>query len=271
MRNNPLIAFVGVLIFSITVLTIYSFSETNFSIFEIDIRKSEMRNLIEIKKSFLFPDSVKSDFSELEDPLLSNDVSIDTVASRQIDSSSQRILLAGDSMVEGLMYLLYDYCVENGHELFPVIWYSSSSKAFAQKNKLKEFINKYNATYVILVLGANELFVKDLNNRDKYIIEILNQSQGVKLLWVGPPNWKNDTGINDLILKNLGSDRYYPSKNLKFDRISDGAHPTRKSSDMWAEKIADWIVQESKYPILFNKPEYEYKRKLNPLMMNYAK
>jgi hypothetical protein len=48
----------------------------------------------------------------------------------------------------------------------------------------------------------------------------------------------------------MGKDRYYASKNLKYDRISDGAHPTRKSSNMWAEKIAEWIVNESKYPIL---------------------
>ncbi|MCX6159166.1 MAG: SGNH/GDSL hydrolase family protein [Ignavibacteriae bacterium] len=273
MKNYPLLSIVFLLLFSVSVLTLFSYTDDNISLLGIDIKKSRFKELFTPNNSSFVSDSVNNSLSASGFPESGelNALAPDSIIARQIDTNSQRILLAGDSMVEGLMYLLSDYCVENGHELFPVIWYSSSSKAYAQKNKLKELINKYNATYVILVLGANELFVRDLDNRDEYIKEILNQSDGVKFVWIGPPNWKEDTGINDLILKNMGKDRYYPSKNLKYDRISDGAHPTRKSSNMWAEKIAEWIVNESKYPILFNQPEKEYRKKLSPMMMNYAK
>ena len=114
-------------------------------------------------------------------------------------------------------------------------------------------------------------FKPSCDDRDLYIKQIVKQCENVKLIWVGPPNWKEDSGINDLILKNLGKDRYFLSKNLVFSRVSDGAHPTRKSSEMWAGKIAQWIVEESKYPIILNKPAFEYKKTLYPVMMNYAK
>jgi hypothetical protein len=260
MKEYPLLSFVLILLISITVLAVYSLTDYKLEVFGLDINKSGINKLFKPDDKIVTPDTIRI-----------IDVVKDTVAIKQIDSTSQRILLAGDSMVEGLMHPFSDYCIENGHELFVLIWYSSSSKAFAQKNKLKEFIDRYKATYVILVLGANELFVRDIQNRDEYIKEIIRQSEDVTLIWVGPPNWKKDTGINDLILNNIGKDRYFPSKELTFDRISDGAHPTRKSSQMWGTKIAEWIVSDSKYPILLNKPEAEYRKKMNPLLMNYGK
>ena len=77
-------------------------------------------------------------------------------------------------------------------------------------------MKKFKPTYVFLVLGANELFVRDIiKKRTKYVKNILQQLDTVKFVWVGPPNWKDDTGINTMILRNVGSDRYFPSKNLK--------------------------------------------------------
>jgi len=260
MRNNPLLSFIFILLFSILILTLYSYSSFNFSIFNIEIKKI----------GHIFPDNYNSQIT-------SDTVSTDSLKSgkkevvRQLDTNSQNILLIGDSMVEGLMHKFNDYCLENGHKLQPLIWYSSSTKAYSDNNKLKEFIKKYNATYVILVLGANELFVKDLDNRDKYIKNISRQIDTMKFIWVGPPNWKKDTGLNDLILKNFGKDRYFPSKDLTFDRISDGAHPTKKSSEMWALKIIEWIKNDSRYPIKLNEPTVEYNEKIKAVLMNYAK
>ena len=41
---------------------------------------------------------------------------------------NQTILFIGDSMVEGLSRRLGDYSAENGHTLYTVIWYSSSTE-----------------------------------------------------------------------------------------------------------------------------------------------
>lgn len=270
MKKNPLLQVVGILFLTMFLFITYSYSEYKIEVLDFEIKKYNFSNVFAVNKILTVPEVQNS--SEVNYQILySNTADTSLINKRQVDTTSQKILLAGDSMVEGLMHRFSDYCIENGHELIPFIWYSSSTKAFAEKNKLKEFINKYQPSFIILALGSNELFVKDLNNRDEYIKGILRQSDSAKLLWVGPPNWKEDTGINDLILNNLGSDRYFLSKNLKFDRTSDGAHPTRNSSKMWADKIAEWITEESKYPIVLNKPEREYKMKLNAVMMNYAK
>ena len=78
---------------------------------------------------------------------------------RKVDSSEQVILFIGDSMVESLMHRLYDYTLENNHKLYPVIWFSSSTKAYGQSDKLKSYINKYKPTLIIIALSSNELFV----------------------------------------------------------------------------------------------------------------
>ncbi len=179
------------------------------------------------------------------------------------DTSSQKILIIGDSMLEGLSLRLQDYSEHNGHEMQAVIWYSSQSLWFGKSDTLKHFIEKFNPTYVILVLGANELFVpKIIERRKKYVEKIISQLDSVKFVWVGPPNWKDDTGINKLIVDAVGWDRYFPSKNLKYRRTKDGAHPTYESAAVWMDSIASWLCNYSKYPIKMEKPEH--KRKKSP-------
>ncbi|MDE6417163.1 MAG: hypothetical protein K2K68_09095, partial [Duncaniella sp.] len=45
----------------------------------------------------------------------------------EIDSAAQRILIIGDSMLEGLNPRLAAYAAANGHTLNSVIWYSSTT------------------------------------------------------------------------------------------------------------------------------------------------
>lgn len=178
----------------------------------------------------------------------------------RMDTTSQRILLIGDSMVEGLMWRFKDYAEFNGHDLKPVIWYSSSTFWYGTHDTLRYFIRTYNPTYVILVIGANELFISDIiEKRDGYTKNVIAQIGNRRFIWVGPPNWKEDTGINEMILNNVGSGRYFESKRLKFQRARDGAHPTRASAAVWADSICSWIMTRSKYPIRLNKPDLKAK------------
>ncbi|MCQ2975413.1 MAG: SGNH/GDSL hydrolase family protein [Bacteroidales bacterium] len=176
-----------------------------------------------------------------------------------IDSSQQKILLIGDSMLEQFRWRLRDYCAENGHKMQSVIWYSSQSEWYGTTDTLKYFINKFQPTYVILILGANELFVRDIiTKRTPCVKHILEQIDTLPYIWVGPPNWKEDTGINEMIISNVGSRRYYPSKNLKYKRYPDGAHPKPESAFMWCDSVAKFIMEKSKYPILMNPPTKKY-------------
>ncbi|MCS7074743.1 MAG: SGNH/GDSL hydrolase family protein, partial [Bacteroidia bacterium] len=112
----------------------------------------------------------------------------------------------------------------------------------------------YKPTLVLFTLGSNELFIPAIKTREKSIQSILRQAQGTKFIWIGPPNWKEDTGINDLILANMDSTTFFLSKNLKLDRAKDGAHPSRIGGIVWADTLCSWIVHKSKYPIRLEKP-----------------
>lgn len=164
--------------------------------------------------------------------------------------SAQTILFIGDSMLEGLAPRLASYAKENGHKLYSVIWYSSTSEVWGETDSLKANINRYKPTYVFVCLGANELFVKDIKTkRDKYVKNILSQIGDLPYLWIGPPNWKPDTGINELIAANAQKGCFFLSDGMKFDRAKDGAHPTRKSAIEWMDSVLRWMPRNSAYPI----------------------
>ena len=171
------------------------------------------------------------------------------------DTSAHRILFVGDSMVEGLRYRLSQYATANGHTMQCVIWYSSSSKYWAKSDTLTHFIKKFDPTYIFLCIGANELFVRNLDERDAAVGEIIREIGDLPFIWIGPPNWKPDTGINDILLQRCGKKRYYPSLRLKYERAKDGAHPVLKSYNMWADSVSTWLRDSSAHPIRWDIPE----------------
>ena len=171
------------------------------------------------------------------------------------DTSSHRILFVGDSMVEGLRYRLSQYATANGHTMQCVIWYSSSSKYWARGDTLTHFIKRFDPTYIFLCIGANELFVRNLDERDAAVSKILDEVGDLPYIWIGPPNWKPDTGINDILLRHCGKKRYYPSLRLQYQRAKDGAHPVLSSYNMWADSVSTWLRDSSAHPIRWDIPD----------------
>jgi hypothetical protein len=158
-------------------------------------------------------------------------------------------------MTEGIMRAMNDYCQANHHQLFSVVWTSSSIHGWCKSGRLKSFVQKFNPTYVMIVLGSNELFVPNSPSRENSIKELLTQAEPAKIIWIGPPNWKPDKGIYSQLVEVLGERRVFLSKNLSFERQKDGIHPTYKSSRYWTEAISEWIMSESLYKIKLSKPE----------------
>lgn len=171
------------------------------------------------------------------------------------DSSAQTILFIGDSMLEGLSPRLAAYCDASGHELYTVVWYSSTSEVWGQSDKLAGYVERIKPTFVIVCLGANELFVNDIEQkREKYVKKILSDIGDIPYLWIGPPNWKPDTGINRLIARHAAEGSFFLSDGMSFDRTSDGAHPTRKSAAAWLDSVASWMPEHHNHPILLVPP-----------------
>lgn len=176
----------------------------------------------------------------------------------QTDNGKKTILFIGDSMLEGLGPRMAAYATHNGHTLVNVIWYSSTTEVWGRNiPRLKELMRTYRPDYIIICLGANELFVRDIKRqRQRYVDAILNQIGNVPYVWIGPPNWKKDTGINDMLKASCAPGCYYNSytPDQHYDRSRDGAHPTRSSAAKWCDRVCEWIMTGSAHPIQMQVP-----------------
>jgi hypothetical protein len=251
--KNPLLSLIFILFACSGVLSLYAFlAPQPLEIAGIFIKKSGIENLFTHKNNIntVLKDSV---LTLKKDSL---DKGINTKnTTPPADSSRQIILLTGDSMCEGLMFPFIQYARYNGHILHTVIWYSSSTMWWAEKDSLQKLIQKFKPTLVIFNLGSNELFIRNIRQeREKYVQDIIAQAGKTRFIWVGPPNWAKDTGINQMLLDNLKADHFFVSKDITFQRGGDGRHPSRAASRMWADTLCRWIVQKSCCPVVLEKP-----------------
>jgi hypothetical protein len=215
-------------------LCLYSFCDKEFGWNEFVVQKTKIASYFVV-----FGTSETNEIDETQKTSENKSVASDTVVR---DTCSQRILFFGDSMLEGLSKRLKQYASENNHDLMNVIWYSSSTKIWGQRaDTIAHFIRDFKPTYIFVCLGANELFVRNPENNDAYVKQILSQIGNIPYIWIGPPNWKEDTGINDLIQKNVAPNCFFASDQLTYERASDGAHPTFSSAAKWMDSIAIWM------------------------------
>lgn len=172
-----------------------------------------------------------------------------------MDTTAKTILFIGDSMLEGLGERLAAYSKKNGHKLIEVIWYSSSTLCWGETARLTKLINEYHPNYIMVCLGANELYVPNIKTaRRPHLKKMLAEIGDIPYLWIGPPNWDEDTGINDLLKQELDEGCFYYSANDKFTRSRDGAHPTRASAHLWMDRVVKWMGTNGAYPIRLDYP-----------------
>ena len=172
------------------------------------------------------------------------------------DTTSQRIFFFGDSMVDYLARRLGDYAAKNGHEVNSVVWISSTTKLWAETDTLQYFLKKYDPTYVVICLASNELQLYNLEPRKGYIKTIQKKLGDLPYIWISPPNWTEDTGINEIIKNAVGKDRYFNSTELELKRGPDHKHPTVKGSAVWMDTVARWwSSKECRHPIILEVPD----------------
>ena len=249
MKPDVRVILIGVAV--LAVLAIYAFTNMDFSGKNIEIKKADFAALYAV------------DSTEVDVGLPQNIAAADSMEEKKVvynPDTAQNILFVGDSMLEGLTRRFIDYAEENGHNLHTVIWYSSTSEIWANTDTLQYFINKDKPSYVVICLGGNELFVRDIDKRKEYIKKIVGKIGDIPYVWVGPPNWKEDTGINDAILSVVGDNRFFLSKNLKMERKSDHAHPTYPAAAVWMDTIARWLSSpQRRFPVKMQWPEKDVK------------
>jgi hypothetical protein len=245
--------YLALLVGSLALFSCYAFF-TKDTLVSFDLKKMNLAK-------YMLPDSIPQDSLALIDTLAVDTPEEDSTLSPTDSTGKVHFLLIGDSMNEYLRIRLNDYCIANGYDMYCVIWYGATTKQYGTSDTIAYFINKHNPTYVLLTIGSNELFVRDIiEKRTDYVKHIVKQLGRVPFVWVGPPNWKEDTGINEMIVTNVGESRYFESKKLKYNRYKDGAHPTRESAAIWMDSIAVYLQNDALKTIEMTPPDQSYKK-----------
>ncbi|MDE7402906.1 MAG: SGNH/GDSL hydrolase family protein [Muribaculaceae bacterium] len=170
------------------------------------------------------------------------------------DSLPQSILIFGDSMTFNLALRLAQYAKQNGHTIHSVNWDSSNTKIWAEHDTLAHYIREFRPTQIFISLGSNELYIQKPETRLPYIEKILAVIDTIPYVWIGPPNWKEDAGINDLLERTCSRGSFFRSAGMEFKRKADHIHPTRQSSADWVDSIMRWIPK-SAHPFLAAPPD----------------
>lgn len=245
MKANLKVLLLGIT--ALLLLAVYALSDVGGDGDDAVIKKADFLSL------YTMPDSLESRNAVTLGAVDSTLVAHKTVSA---PDTSRNILFVGDSMLEGLCRRFIDYADQNAHTLNTVIWYSSSTKLWADTDTLNHFIKKFNPDYIVVCLGGNELFVKDIDKRKKYIQTMVSKIGNIPFVWISPPNWKPDTGINDAIISVVGRDRYFDSRTLELERGSDHRHPTYPAAALWMDTIARWMQSSAcAHPIAMEWPE----------------
>lgn len=240
--------FVICAILLVSFAAFYAFSDTNL---DFGLKKGSF------KETLFASNQVRVAKPGQKVPLPKSKASSNNGGKAVMDTTKKTILLIGDSMVECLFPRMAAYAKKNGHKLYAVIWYSSTTEIYGTRTTLKDYIKKYKPDYIMFSLGGNELFIRNIKEtRQKYVNELIRQMGNIPYIWIGPPNWKHDTGINDMIRESVPEGCFYLSytPDQHYDRKKDGAHPTAASSKLWMDRICKWIMTESAHPIRLNKP-----------------
>jgi hypothetical protein len=171
------------------------------------------------------------------------------------DSVSHRVLIMGDSESGGLCFQLYDYCQENGHNLVAALtWYSASIFNLAYADTVNDVIKKYKPTYIFIVVGLNEMYAKDLNNRRKAAQILAKKISGIPYTWIGPANYMEDYGINQVFKESAEPGTYYLTKQLDLPKGGDKRHPSKVGYRIWMDSLAVWLQTDAKYKIKMDPP-----------------
>ena len=260
---------VALLLIPIALIILYASSDLSLATPMFALEKAplpEVPNPFSSSSQDLSMSSAPSDqFTAVTDSLASDPASADTFA---VDTTRRRLLLIGDSMVEGLRLRMADYAMENGYDLMAVVWYSSSTLWYTKSDTLRYFIDKHQPDYILICLGGNEQFARDLDKRAGYVRTMVERIGDIPFVWIGIPSWRSNCKFNDCVRGVVGDKRFYDSSRLTLARCEDHAHPTPAAASQWMDSVAVWLSgQETAHPIRMNVPTEKRKRIYKTIML----
>lgn len=210
--------------------------------------------------------------SMAEDMAATGDDEPNDTVNEPVDTTRQRILIFGDSMSQLLAMRLSDYTNANGHSLTCVTWNGSGTRQWAASDTLCHYMRTVHPTHVFVCLGSNELYTGDMKGCRKRVEQILAKIGNVPTTWVGPPNWMEDKGINDMLQSLLGRHRFFMTKGMQLERQADGRHPTYAAAALWMDRIVEWMNSgKAAHRFVMRKPQKRstnYRQIVIPMNLN---
>ncbi len=181
----------------------------------------------------------------------------------KVDERPQKILLFGDSMLDGVGRRFQDYADQNGHTLYTSIWYGSTTHMWARTTELDRLMDKVKPTFIIISLGTNDLGYHDLQARKESVREILSVVGDIPYVWIGPaklPKLNKDFGIVGMLRQTIGTAHFYDSYYERLARFPDNIHPTFAASAVWIDKVVDWMNRpDAPHIIKMERPTHKSK------------
>lgn len=159
------------------------------------------------------------------------------------------VLHTGDSMVgfyAGLEKALGPHFEALGSKYVQDAVTSASLVSFDKSDHFEKMLERTNPDLVILTLGANDVFIPSPARLAKNVQSIVKKMEGRRCFWMGPPLWKKDTGVVDVIRQNCAPCVFYDSSQLKLDRLADGIHPNEKGAREWADAFWDFYEAQGR-------------------------
>lgn len=235
------------LVLALLTITVISFIESDISLFGVKIKKSPIAEKLTTR--YLTAEEKEAEkeekLAELEEKAKPQE--------NPVDTSSQVMLFIGDSMTQNLALRASAYARHNGHKIHTINWDSSGTRIWAQSDTLDGYIKRFNPTYIFISLGSNELYIRNLEPYRGYVKTILGKIGDIPYVWIGPPNWKPDEGINDMLMGETAPGTFFRSEGIELARKRDKIHPTREASAIWFDSVARWMPK-SAHPIRLETP-----------------
>lgn len=151
--------------------------------------------------------------------------------------AGKTVLHVGDSMVGGQLGLtkaLEQKFSAEGAKFIRDYKVSESIVSYDHSPKLKTLIDRHHPDIVIITLGTNDVFVPYPASMAGNVQNIVKRVGARECYWMGPPTWKPDTGIVNVLKDNVAPCKFFDSSNLKLQRGGDGIHPTDRGGAEWA-------------------------------------
>lgn len=172
----------------------------------------------------------------------------------ETDTTVRSVLIFGDSMTILVANRMAAYGKQNGYSVSSVTWDSSTSVGWSGCDTLENFIERYHPDFIMVTLGSNELFLQNFDARRPYVEKLVNKIGKIPFVWIGPPNWKEDKGYNDMMENTLPAGTYFRTGEMDLPRGPDHIHPTPAGGVTWTDSIMRWI-STSRHPILNEVPD----------------